>query len=81
MTIVVEPNPAAEGQPVSIHVDGAGPHYWRTGDLDWAKIPIDPETGRGSLTMPPGTGGDTLLISDLRTPDPQNLEVPIDAPR
>jgi hypothetical protein len=80
MTIVVEPNPAIEGQPVTVRVTGPGPHYWRTGDLDWEEIPIDEETGRGFITLPPGTGGDTLLISDLAIPTPENIEVPIDAP-
>ena len=77
MSIVVDPNPAIEGQPVNITVTGAGPHYWRTSETGWQTIPIDVETGRGSITMPAGSAGDVLMISDLAIPNPENQEVPI----
>lgn len=79
MTIVVDPNPAIEGQPVTVRVDGPGPHYWRVSGEEWVEIGIDPETGRGTIDVPPGTGEDVLVVSDLAVPNADNLEVPINS--
>ena len=80
MTIVVEPNPAIEGQPVSVSVDGPGPHYWRVAGQEWQEVPVDEETGRGRIDVPPGTGGGVLDVSDRRSPSADATETPIDAP-
>ena len=79
MTIVVEPNPAREGQPVTVRVDQPGSYYWRVPGGDWQPIPIDPETNQGRIDVPPGTGGTNLDISDLAFPNPDDQEVPINS--
>ena len=79
MSIVVDPNPAIEGQPVTVKVDQPGAYYWRTPGGDWQRIPIDPETNSGSLTPPPGSGGSILDVSNLAAPNPDNLEVQVNS--
>ncbi len=79
MTITVEPNPATEGQRVTVRTDGPGPHYWRVTGLEWTEIPIDPETGVGTVDVPPSSGGRNLVVSDLGVPNPDNIEVPINS--
>jgi hypothetical protein len=79
VTIVVEPNPAVEGQPVTVRVDGSGPYFWRVSGEEWTEVAIDPETGQGRIDVPPGSGGDTLVVSDRERPNPDNAEVPVNA--
>lgn len=79
MTIVVDPNPAIEGQPVTINVDGPGPYYWRVAGQDWQVVPIDEETGLARIDVPAGTGGGVLDVSDRQQPSPDQAEVPVDS--
>ncbi|HLU37793.1 MAG TPA: hypothetical protein VK081_00305 [Planctomycetota bacterium] len=74
MTIVVDPDPAIEGQPATIKVNGPGPYYWRVSGRDWEEIPIDEERGTGTITLPAGSGGGVLDVSDLKMPSPDQSE-------
>ncbi len=74
MTIVVDPNPAIEGQPATVTVSGPGPYYWRVAGHPWEEIPIDEESGAGRITLPAGSGGGVLDISDRRHPTPDQSE-------
>jgi hypothetical protein len=77
MTIVIEPDPVIEGQPVTIKVDGPGPYEWGTFGDKWEPLPIDPETGEGRIIVPPGSAGGVLTVSDL---DSDTHSVNINAP-
>lgn len=79
MTIVVDPNPAIEGQAATITASGPGPYYWRVSGGDWQQIPIDEESGTGVITLPAGSGGGVLDVSDLKLPDPDQSETLVDS--
>lgn len=74
MPITVDPDPAIEGQPATITVSGGGPYYWRVSGQPWQEIPIDEESGAGRVTLPAGSGGGVLDISDLKFPAPDQSE-------
>jgi hypothetical protein len=81
VTVIVEPNPAVEGQPVTITVDGPGPYSWSVdGQTAWERLPIDPETRQGRITLPPSSGGSVLNVSDHNLPAPDGADVNINAP-
>jgi hypothetical protein len=81
MTIVVDPNPAIEGSPVTITVSGPGPYSWAVSPTgEWQTVPIDPETQRGQIVLPAGSGGHVLQISDLAIPNSDSAAVNIDSP-
>jgi hypothetical protein len=64
VTILVQPNPAAEGQPVTITVDGPGPYEWGVFGHGTQTLPVDPETGRAQVTLPAGSAGGVLVVTD-----------------
>lgn len=77
MTIVVDPNPAVEGQPVTISVDGPGNFEWGVFGHGTQPLVIDPETGRAQIVLPAGSGGGVLIVTDG---DADSIGVNINAP-
>ncbi|HLU38358.1 MAG TPA: hypothetical protein VK081_03175 [Planctomycetota bacterium] len=62
--IKVDPNPAIEGQPVTITVTGPGP-WFIAGDPDGEIREYQPGPNNEiELTAPPGRGGGTFTITD-----------------
>ncbi|HLU40396.1 MAG TPA: hypothetical protein VK081_13505 [Planctomycetota bacterium] len=75
MTIRVEPDPPREGEPVTITVTGPGPYRYSVDGGPWTELPIDEETGSGSIVLPAGSGGTILDVTDGRLPNPDDLSV------
>lgn len=78
--IKVDPNPAVEGQPITITFPGPGPWFIRRDGTSggWDKVAIDPETNTARLDAPPGQGGDSFSISNLEIPE-TGINVPINS--
>jgi hypothetical protein len=79
MGIVMDPNPPVAGQGVTITVDGPGPYEWCVFGQDWQPLPIDPETRQARLTVPPGSEGGVLGVSDNRGPGADTSTAPINS--
>jgi hypothetical protein len=79
MGIIVDPNPATEGQPVTITVEGSGPYEWSVFGDEWQPLTIDPETRQARITLPPGSGGGVLVVSDNRGPGSDTSSIPINS--
>jgi hypothetical protein len=66
--IDVEPNPAVEGQPVTITVEGPGP-WLVMGDPDGEVREHEPDSqGQIELTAPPGASGGTFTVMNSADP-------------
>ena len=77
MTIVVEPDPAAENGQVTVTADGSGPYYYRaSGGGEWQVLPLDPETGKATISVP-GSPPQTLDVSDRGDGVPDTTSVSI----
>jgi hypothetical protein len=64
----VEPNPAVEGQPVTITVTGSGPWYIG-GNPDGELREYRPDRNQEiELTSPPGTAGGSFTVTDFGDP-------------
>ncbi len=78
----ISPNPPVEGQAATVTVPHDGPWYvYVTDHATGALIelgPLNATTGHIlELDVPPGTGGDTLTITDEREPLPKDADFPI----
>ncbi len=66
--IDVEPNPAVEGWPVTITVEGAGP-WLIAREPDGAVTEYQPDAqGQIELLTPPGTSGQSFTVTNSGTP-------------
>lgn len=78
--VTIDPDPAVEGQPVSIKVNGPGPWYISL-DGTGTITEITPQTaGEIELATPPGVGGQSFTVTDLGDP-PVDGSFPIVSPQ
>lgn len=76
--IKVEPNPAQEGQTVTITVTGPGPWFIAGNPGGEIREYTADHNNQIELTAPPGAGGDSFTITDFGDP-PTDARVDIES--
>lgn len=74
--IVVDPNPAVEGQPVTITVTGPGPWYVAGNPSGEVKEYRPDANNEIELLAPPGGAGESFTVTDFGDP-PTNARIDI----
>jgi len=63
----ISPDPAIEGQLVTIILEGSGPWYMAR-DPDGDLIELQPDANGEAEVQPPGSGGDTFSVTNFGDP-------------
>ncbi len=73
-SLSAEPDPAVQGEDLCVTYTGNDSLYYSVDDGPFQELPLDGD-GNGTIQVP--AGAESIVLSNLKLPDPTNLDVEV----